>query len=191
MNAAQKKFAFVARVDIDPEWRVVGQHPGSHAPVYEELRPHFRNVPDTDADGNQVWERHPLNNSPSYRRRKVEHEMKPFRFTLFDDSNGNVRKEEYVEPSAAELRERDLSRRKHDLLAGLVQGMAERDITPDMLLDRMFTDEAAAEGGELQVQYPLNYAPGRWRLSDQSVMQGTKEAAEAAEGALQATVGDF
>lgn len=184
MNTAslKRKEAFVARVDIDPEWKVVGQHPATHATVYEEQRPYFTNVPDLDAQGKQVWEPHPLNASPSYRRRRVETELRPFRFTLFDDTNGNVRKDEYVEPTAAELRERDIAGRKHDLLAGLVHEMAERNITPGSLLDAVFAPEEPEP-------YPRK-APGvgRWLLSDGSKMQGSQADAETAEAALHASM---
>lgn len=169
---------------VDPSWRIVGQSP-SGDPVYQSIEQRPVSVPDIDpATGTQRVEYHPINGLPIYKRNRVELRDEVFTFTLFDPKNGNVRREPYVEPTAAEIRERDMARRKHDLLAGLVQGLAERDIPVDRLLDSIMGKVGEEDEGEpISTDYPQNYAPGRWRLSNGTTMQGSKvEAAEAEAG---------
>lgn len=177
----------VSPVVVDETWKVVGQHPVTHQTVYEVMRPVFTNEPRLDVNGEQMYRRHPMNGENSYALRRLVREEKPFRFVRIDPGNGNVRMEPYVEPSETEIRERDLAKRTHDLTAGLVHAMAERNVTPEQViaLVAQAAEQAQTAKSDAPVpQFPVNYAPGRWRLSDDTTMQGTREQAEDAESAL-------
>lgn len=169
---------------VDPSWRIVGQHIDGR-PVYESMERRWTNVPDIDpSTGEQRFQPNPINGLPSYLRRRLDIREEPYQFVLYDPGNGNVRREPYVAPSPEEVRERDLARRKHDLMANLIHGLAERNMDVTDLLDRLAPPENAASAQEPVVKYPRYLPVGRWGLSDGTEMKCSREEAEAAEAAL-------
>ena len=72
---------------------------------------------------------------------------------------------------------------------GLAEMLVDSDLTPTEIVEALrgapppqMVEPVAEE--EPEIEYPHNYAPSRWQLSDGTKMRGTKEKALEAERAI-------
>lgn len=173
----------------DPSWEVVGHHPDTHRPLYRERIPMTRPVPELDAEGRRVMRVNKLTGEELYPLNKPEWYTLDRVFQLVPDGQANVYKEFYKEPSPEELAEKERRKKVAAMKDTLAEAFVDAGLSPQEIAARLSgavptaPEPTVDDDGEI-VEYPEPYAPGRWRLSDGTKMQGTREAAEAAEAAL-------
>jgi hypothetical protein len=164
------------QVDVTPDGR----------PVYQmrRIRAKDKKEPVIDpATGEQLWEKHPATAQPLYRRWRLVRDEYDLLFTMENDGQGNTYVQKYTPPSPEEIAAKEQEQQAARFKDDLARLASERGISAEALLARLMDAGSAAEE-EDAVEYPENYAPGRWRLSNGKKMQGTKEEALAAEAAL-------
>lgn len=172
-------------------------------PLWKVTRRRSGSEPMLDKQGDEVWKK-------SAQGENIVKKRKPVFWTEeiigYEESEGNnnVIFVQWSPPTAEELVARERAEKIAALGGGrLAELMVDRGVQPEELFDRLLGDAPAEvrptvhtvtevvtqEATEQKpTAYPQMYAPGRWRLSNDATLRGTREVAEAAEAALKQPV---
>ena len=164
--------------------------------LYRLVQKRSRAVPLIDTKtGEQRFRKNQMTGEPMYGLNKPELYEHERIFYLESEGNGNINIVDYQAPTAEELAKTARRQRVEDMRERLAEALVDADVDPRDLV-------ASLQQGTAPVQkmkpspavtanvttepasFPLMYAPGRWRLSNGTVMQGKKTDAEEAESAI-------
>jgi len=167
--------------------------------LYRLATPRSRAVPDIDpVTGQQRWRKNQMTGEPLYALNRPQSYEQVRIFYLESQGNGNVVLIPWAPPSAEELARAQKAQRVAEMQEKLAEALVDSGMEPVDLLASLKAKPSVTTSATQSVNvevpaatvtgvtYPEMYAPGRWRLSNGTTMQGKRTDATEAEERVQA-----
>jgi hypothetical protein len=177
--------------------KLVGMTPDGRQ-IWEEIRKVAITEWVVDADGKQEYKKNIMTGEPLIPVRKVRSIVdKVMTYTLESEGNGNLRRVDWIPPSPEELERSRHAKAVTDMQVAIAEALVNAKVGPDELLRFLGVETgnaAPAEPAEERAEpaseaegdqkYPYMASPGRWMLSNGSIIQGKKKDAIKAEKSI-------